>query len=120
MRYLKQFGIILAVSFVGEGLHYIIPLPIPASIYGLILMFICLKTGIFSYESVKETGTFLIDILPLMFIPPAVGLVNAWHIVQPILLPYIIITVVSTVLVMIVSGRTAQAAIRHGGKKADK
>ena len=38
MRYLKQFTIILFVSFLGETLHYLIPLPVPASIYGLLLM----------------------------------------------------------------------------------
>ena len=73
MKYLKQFGIILVLSFIGELLNHVLPLPVPSSIYGIILMFICLKTGLIPLEEVDETGRFLIEIMPLMFIPAAVG-----------------------------------------------
>ena len=56
MKYLQQFGIILAVSFVGELLNYAIPLSIPASIYGLVLMFVCLCMKWIKLEDVKETA----------------------------------------------------------------
>ena len=67
MKYLKQFLIILAVSFIGEAFHHIIPLPVPASIYGLVLMFILLCTGILKLDDVKDTAEFLILIMPVMF-----------------------------------------------------
>lgn len=67
MKFIRQFLIILAVSFVGELLNYFIPLPIPASIYGLVLMLICLQRGIIPLEAVRETGKFLVEIMPLMF-----------------------------------------------------
>ena len=76
MKWMKQFGIILLVSFVGEVLEKWIPLPIPASIYGIILLFLCLKLRIIPHESVHETGKFLIEIMPLLFIPAAVGLLE--------------------------------------------
>ena len=76
MKYLKQFGIILVLSFIGELLNHVLPLPVPSSIYGIILMFICLKTGLIPLEEVDETGRFLIEIMPLMFIPAAVGLLE--------------------------------------------
>ena len=38
MKYLRQFCIILLVSALGEGLHILLPLPVPASVYGLVLM----------------------------------------------------------------------------------
>ena len=47
MKFLKQFTIILIVSFIGEILNHLIPLPVPASIYGLVIMFACLKFKIF-------------------------------------------------------------------------
>ena len=56
MKYLKQFGIILALSFIGEFLNDFLPLPIPASIYGIILMFLCLKTKIIPLSAVEETA----------------------------------------------------------------
>ena len=77
MKYLRQFGIILGVTCAGEVLKYFIPLSVPGSIYGLILMFVLLFTGILKVEHVKETGEFLIEIMPLMFIPAGVGLLTS-------------------------------------------
>ena len=78
MKYLRQFMIILLVSFVGELLKYAIPLPVPASIYGLVILFILLETGVLKLEAVKDTAIFLIEIMPLMFIPAGVGLMESW------------------------------------------
>ncbi len=80
MKYLKQFGIILAFSFLGEVLNYILPLPVPASIYGIVLLFICLMSGLLHVEDVAVSGYFLIEIMPIMFIPATVGLINSWSI----------------------------------------
>ena len=66
------------VTFVGELLHYFIPIPVPASIYGLIIMLILLCTKVVKLEHVERTSDFLIEIMPLMFIPGGVGLVTAW------------------------------------------
>ncbi|WP_434311838.1 CidA/LrgA family protein [Hominifimenecus sp. rT4P-3] len=119
MKYLKQFGIILIISFLGEVFNYVLPFPIPASIYGLILLFLCLHFGLFPIEAVKETAYFLIEIMPLMFIPAAVGLITSWGIIQSNLLAYIFITVLSTFFVMIVSGHITQFTIRHGKKEGN-
>jgi len=117
MKFIKQFAIILIVSFTGEILNYIIPLPIPASIYGLVIMFFCLHFKIIPLEKVQETGEFLIQIMPLMFIPAAVGLITTWDTLMPILLPVTVITVVSTIIVMGVTGRITQAVIRTQAKR---
>ena len=119
MKYLRQFGIILAVTCVGEIMKYFIPLPIPGSIYGLILMFVLLLLRVIKVEHVKETGEFLIEIMPLMFIPAGVGLIDSWGELRPILLPVIVLLLVSTVLVMGVSGQVTQQMMHHG-KKEDK
>ena len=105
VKYLRQFGIILAVTCVGEIMKYFIPLPIPGSIYGLILMFVLLLAKVIKVEHVKETGEFLIEIMPLMFIPAGVGLITSWSQLQPFLVPLLVITVVSTFVVMIVTGK---------------
>lgn len=109
MKYLKQFSIILFISLLGEILHSIVPLPMPASIYGLAILFTALSTGIIPLEEVRETGRFLIEVMPLMFIPAAVGLLGAYHTLMPVLVPYVVITLVSTLLVMLVAGRVTQA-----------
>lgn len=105
MKYIKQLAIILAVTCVGELLKYFIPLPIPASIYGLVLMLVLLMTRRVRLESVKETAEFLIEIMPMMFIPAAVGLLVSWKQLQSMLVPALVILVVSTFAVMIVTGK---------------
>ncbi len=117
MRYLKQFTIILTISLLGEVLHYIIPLPVPASIYGLLLMLAALLTGVVKRDSVREAGAFLVEIMPVMFIPAAVGLLEAWGVLWPVWLPVAVITVVSTVLVMGVSGLVTQFVIRRDERR---
>ncbi len=119
MKYLKQFLIILIISFIGEILHALIPLPIPASIYGIILMFVGLSTKIIPLDSVKLASKFLIEIMPVMFIPAAVGLIDSWDIIQPGFWQYIIITVVTTVLVMGVSGLVTQLFVRNSNKRKE-
>lgn len=108
MKYLKQFLAIIAISFAGEVLKEVIPLPVPASIYGMLIMFIALSTGIIKPSQVDDVGDFLIEIMPIMFIPAAVGLLDSWGVLKPVLLPVTVITVVSTVVVMIVSGKVTQ------------
>ena len=109
---MKQFGIILAVTCVGEFLHYFLPLPIPSSIYGLVLMLVLLCTHALKIEDVRDTAEFLIEIMPMMFIPAAVGLLVAWSSLKPVIFPVLVITIVSTILVMGVTGVVTQTVMR--------
>ena len=106
MKYLKQFLIILAISMIGEILKYLLPLPVPASIYGMLILFVGLMTGIIRLESVREAGKFFIATMPVMFIPAGVGLI------KPVLVPVSIITVVCVFTVMGVSGVVTQFLIK--------
>ena len=115
MKYLKQFLIILGITFIGEILKICIPLPIPASIYGMVILFAGLMTGIIKLESVKETGKFLIEIMPIMFIPAGVGLISSWDKLSPIILPTCLITAIAVVTVMAVTGWISQIVIRKTG-----
>lgn len=119
MKYLRQLLIILIFSFAGEVLHYLVPIQIPASIYGQVLLFIGLMTGLIQLSQVQETAKFLIEIMPMMFIPAGVGLLESWGVLKPILVPVIVILVVSTVLVMGVSGLVTQG-VMHIGKSHGK
>ena len=112
MKYFRQFCIIIVISCLGEVCHFLLPLPIPASIYGLLLMLAALCTRLIPLDSVKDAGKFLIDIMPVMFIPAAVGLLESWGVLRPMLIPLLIIVPVTTILVMVVSGRVTQWVIR--------
>ncbi len=117
MNYVRQFGIILAISFAGEVLNTLLPLPVPASIYGLVILFVCLQTRVVRLDAVRETGYFLIEIMPMMFIPAAVGLLESWSVLRAVWLPFCVITAVSTVVVMGISGRVTQTAIVFGRRR---
>lgn len=120
MKFLRQFIIILVISFIGELLKYILPLPVPASIYGMVILFVGLLTGLIKLENVREAGRFLIEIMPVMFIPAGVGLMASWGVLSPILVPVAAITVVALITVMAVTGRLAQMIIRFDKKKEKK
>lgn len=116
MRFIKQLLIILGVTFAGEALHFLLPLPVPASIYGLVLMLLCLCFKVFPLRAVEETGDFLIDLMPALFIPATVGVMAAWDVLQPVLLQVALITFLSLIVVMAVSGRVTQWALRRETK----
>ena len=120
MKYVRQFWIILLISAIGEGLHVLIPLPVPASVYGLVIMLIALGTHILKLEQFKEAAEFVIEMLPVMFIPSGVGLLTAWGALKPVCEPIILITVITTVVVMVVTGRVTQTVIRKDRKKGQK
>ena len=108
MKLLRQFLIILLLSLVGEGLHALLPLPVPASVYGLVLMLLCLCTGTLRLDQVERASDFLIEIMPVMFVPAAVGLTESWEQLRPVLVPVLVIMVLTTVLVMVVTGHVTQ------------
>lgn len=116
MRFIKQLLIILGVTFAGEALHFLLPLPVPASIYGLVLMLLCLCFKVFPLRAVEETGDFLIDLMPALFFPATVGVMAAWDVLQPVLLQVALITFLSLIVVMAVSGRVTQWALRREAK----
>lgn len=114
MKYLFQAAVIMAVTLLGELLHLIIPLPIPASIYGLIIMLACLKLRVIKLEHVEDAGGFLLEIMPVLFIPSAVGLIAAWGELRAMLAPAVVITVVTTFIVMAATGWAAQLGVKKG------
>ena len=116
MKYLKQFLIILVISLIGELLNKLLPLPVPASIYGMVILFIGLLSGVIKLSSVKEAGGFLIEIMPVMFIPAGVGLMSSWLNLKPIIIPVCIITVAAIFTVMIVSGHVTQFIVKRTKK----
>lgn len=120
LKYVKQFLIILLISFIGEGLNFLIPAPVPASIYAMVILFVCLCTKIIKLEAVKDAGMFLIEIMPLMFIPAGVGLMKSWGVLKPLIIPVVVITVISLVAVMAVSGRISQRIIKAQEKKSSE
>ena len=117
MKHVQQFSIILLISVIGELLKTFLPLPVPASVYGLIIMLVAL---LLKLDQVKGAADFLVEIMPVMFVPAGAGLITAWSTLKPICVPVLIMTFISTVIVMVVTGKVTQGVIRMGKRGTEK
>lgn len=113
MKFIKQFAIILSISLIAELMEYLIPIPVAASIYGLVLMLIGLMTKLIPLQKVEGAADFLVEIMPIMFIPATVGIMASADALKEMLIPLCVICVVTTILIMVVTGKVAQSIIRR-------
>lgn len=119
MKYLHQACLIFLFTFSGELLHALIPVPIPASIYGMVLLFAALGLKLIPARKLRDMGSFLTSILPLLFVAPAVSLLDCWELLQDSLAAVLVIVLVTTVLTFVVSGRVTQWFVRRKDGKPD-
>lgn len=108
MKYLRQILLIFLFSFLGELCRILIPLPIPASIYGMVLLFGALFLKIIPVDAVKEAGSFLTSFLPVLFVAPVVSLLDCWEQISPHIAAILFTAIFSTMLCFAVSGRITQ------------
>ena len=118
MKFLKQLSIIITISFIAELMEHLIPLPVAASMYGLILMLVGLITKLIPLEKVEGAADYLIEIMPILFVPATVGIMTSADALKEMLVPLCVISASTTVLIMVVTGRVAQGILRLGSKKA--
>lgn len=117
MKYLKQFWVILIFGFLGELCRFLLPFPIPASIYGMVLLFLALSCKIVKLEQFQPCGAQLVSWLAVLFVPPMVGLMDYWELIRPNLLALLVITLATTVCTFACAGLVTQWL---AGKKEDK
>ena len=119
MKYIKQIWIILGVCFIAELLEYLIPLPVAASIYGLLIMLAALMTKVIKLKDVENVSDFLTGNMAIMFIPATVGIMASVEEMKKMLIPLIVISVLSTFVVMSVTGWVTQWIISKREKKEE-
>ena len=117
MACLSQLLIIMSFTLAGEALQRILPFPIPASVYGLLLLFAALCVGLVKIEQVKQTGNFLSSLLPVLFVGPTVAIAEQWGLVAPQLFPIGLLLLSSTILTFFISGHITQRWLRKGGSR---
>lgn len=118
MKYLYQAGIIFLFTFLGEALAKLVPFPIPAAIWGLLLLFLALCVKLVRVEQIKECGGFLVALLPVLFVAPTVNLMEQAQALLGSLPAVIVIILVSTFLTMLVSGRVTQGLLGKGKEES--
>ena len=117
LKLFKQFTIIIFLSFLGEILHTLIPFPIPASIYGIMILFVLLERKVLRIDDIREVSDFLIFVMPLLFIPSAVGLIDVWDELRASLTAYVTIIIAVTLIVMVATGRITQWFLQNQKEK---
>lgn len=115
MKYIKQILVILIFTLLGELLAYWIPLPIPAAIYGLVLLLAGLCTGIVKTQHIHTAAQFLLSILPFLLVAPAVNILKHWGLIADNWISICIIVVVSSVVVFAVTGLVTQYLVQRKG-----
>lgn len=90
MKLIFEFARIAAFCFAGEVCHLVLPLPIPASVYGLMLLLAALRFGVVKLEQVRTAALFLTGIFPLLFVPAAAGVMDLWADLQAMLVPVLL------------------------------
>lgn len=119
MKFMKQLASILTISLIAELMEYLIPLPVAASMYGLVLMLVGLTTKLIPLEKVEGAADFLVEIMSVLFVPPTVGIMTSVEALQEMLIPLCVIAIVSTILIMGVTGRVAQHIIRQDNQRRE-
>ena len=115
MKYMKQLLIILGFTGLGEALARLIPLPIPAAIYGIVLLLTALGTGILRTQQVKDASDFLISVMPILYVPICVRILEYWGVISQNAALIVSVTVVSTFLVFAVGALVTQRVLRRKG-----
>ena len=118
MKYIKQFALIALITFLGEILNLLLPLPVPASIYGMILLFVCLMTGLVKLPQIEETADLLLGVMPIFFISPTVSIMSSIGMIKDDLFGVLLTCIVSTIVVMAVTGWVAQLVMKRSEKEA--
>jgi len=98
MKLYVQLMIIFMISLVGEGISSVFPLPVPGSIIGLVLLFLALQFKLLRLRHISMVGNFLLANMTILFLPPAVGIMDKFQVIAPYLLPIILIVLGAIVL----------------------
>lgn len=117
MDLIFEFARIMAFCGLGELCYVILPFPVPASVYGLLLLLAALILGLVRLEQVRRAALFLTGIFPLLFVPAAAGVMDLKEELLAMLVPAVIAVIGVTILVMVVGGRVTQAIARRGEEK---
>ena len=120
MKYMLQLTLILVISGVGEILARVLPLLIPGSVYGLVLLLVLLLTGAVKLHQVRETAYFLIEIMSLFFVPACVGIIDSWEELRPVVVPALMICLVSTAVAIGSTGTVTQFLVRRKEARGER
>ncbi|TRM11269.1 CidA/LrgA family protein [Lentibacillus cibarius] len=115
-----QVALLYAFYIAGNLLQNLLHLPIPGSIVGLLLLFAALLLKIWPIQWIETGSVFLLNYLPLLFVPATAGVMNYLGLFAGRTVWLFVVTIISTLLVMIFTGHTSQLLAKFRGKRKEK
>ena len=123
MKHIFSLGVVLLFCLFGEIVKAVLPFPIPASIYGMVLLFIALKIKIIKLEQISNVAHYFISIMLIFFIMPAVSIMDSFSLIKNHVFEILIAIIIPTILVVIVTGLVTQKveklSMRHQKKEGE-
>ena len=117
MKIIKQLGIIFSICWLSAVIEYLLPFAFPASVIGMVLLLICLLTGILKVASIQEMSDFLLSNMSFFFIPAGVNVINYLDILKANWLPLLVICVITMVITFAVTAYSVKLTVWLMNKK---
>lgn len=112
MKESKGFLLLLICLFIGNIISLLLPISIPGSIIGMILMLIFLTTNWIKLEQVEDISKILIAHMVIIFMPGTINLISIYPEIAPYLIKLLLIAAFTTILVIVATGFTVQKMIQ--------
>ena len=112
MKIIKQIGIVMGLCWISLVIEKLLPFSFPASVIGMILLLICLFTGILKLEHIREKSDFLLSNMAFFFIPAGVSMINYLDILMENLVPILVISIVSTFVTFIAAALSIRLTLK--------
>ena len=111
MKILKELAIYFGITFISEIIAKLLPINIPPSIIGIVILFTLLELKVLKIEDVEMTGDYLIKIMPILFVPAGVGLIKYLDVLKIVAVPMVFVITLSTAIVMTAVGVVTQKLV---------
>lgn len=110
MNFLEQFAILIAALFAGSLLKAVLPLAIPETIYGMVILFILFLTKAIKTSDVKKASETILENMSFLFVPAGVGIIENFDLFGQNFLAMVAITFITASIAMIVSMKLVSIA----------
>ena len=116
----RQCFILFGCLALGEIIVRTLGIKLPASIVGMLILTLLLQLKVVKLEWVRGLTDFLIANLGFFFVPPGVALMLYFDLIKAEVMPIALATLLSTIIVLLITGQTHQAVSKGENKVRNK
>ena len=120
MEIIVQIGIVFGVCLVGQFISCCLPVAVPASVIGMLLLLLLLCFRILKPHHIEKKSNFLLSNMAFFFIPAGVGIMDNYSYVKGNILPLLLVCLITTVLTFGVTAATVTTVIKLQDRMREK